>query len=83
MFVLEPALRDWTHIWQTNWCVNDRYKTIEERVDALMRLESAKSFLAGFVSGVGGVWTLPVAVRERKTTAQQKKPLTQVGFLGF
>uniref|UniRef100_A0A7S0WGE0 Uncharacterized protein n=1 Tax=Pyramimonas obovata TaxID=1411642 RepID=A0A7S0WGE0_9CHLO len=42
--------------------LDSRYETIEERVNALMRLESAKSFLAGFVSGVGGVWTLPVAV---------------------
>lgn len=39
------------------------YESVEERVEALIRTEAAKSFAAGFISGVGGVWTLPVAVR--------------------
>jgi hypothetical protein len=35
---------------------------VEARVDALLKFEAAKSFAAGFLTGVGGLWTLPVAV---------------------
>jgi len=31
-------------------------------VEALLRFEAAKSFAAGFLTGLGGVWTIPVAV---------------------
>eukprot|EP00238_Polyblepharides_amylifera_P003231 CAMPEP_0196592784 /NCGR_PEP_ID=MMETSP1081-20130531/73787_1 /TAXON_ID=36882 /ORGANISM="Pyramimonas amylifera, Strain CCMP720" /LENGTH=296 /DNA_ID=CAMNT_0041916573 /DNA_START=254 /DNA_END=1144 /DNA_ORIENTATION=+ len=41
---------------------NTRYATVEDKVHALVRMEAAKSFLAGFISGVGGMWTLPIAV---------------------
>jgi len=44
------------------YAADHKYVSLEERVETLIRVESAKSFAAGFVSGIGGLWTLPVAV---------------------
>ncbi len=42
---------------------NDRsYSSTDDRVDALIRWESSKNFGTGFVSGLGGLVTLPVAI---------------------
>ncbi|KAK3262331.1 hypothetical protein CYMTET_28808 [Cymbomonas tetramitiformis] len=45
-----------------SYASDTRYETVDEAVEALLRVEAAKSFAAGFVSGVGGLWTLPLAV---------------------
>jgi hypothetical protein len=43
--------------------LNDsKYKNNAERVDALIKWESAKNFSTGFVSGLGGLATLPASV---------------------
>ena len=39
-----------------------RYKHDEERVDALIRWETGKSFTAGFITHLGGLLTLPVSL---------------------
>jgi uncharacterized protein (DUF697 family) len=39
-----------------------RYESLDERVDGLIERETIKNFTTGFVTGVGGVITLPVAV---------------------
>ena len=39
-----------------------RYATNDERVDALIERETIKNFATGFVTGVGGVITLPVSI---------------------
>lgn len=38
------------------------YESVDERVDALIRWESAKNFTSGFITGLGGIITLPVAI---------------------
>lgn len=38
------------------------YGSLDERVDALIRWEASRSFGTGFVTGLGGLITLPVAV---------------------
>lgn len=38
------------------------YATTEQRIRALVRWEATKNFASGFVTGLGGVLTLPVAV---------------------
>ncbi|MCY4077217.1 MAG: EcsC family protein [Acidobacteria bacterium] len=38
------------------------YQDPDERVEALIRFESAKSFAAGFVCGLGGILTIPIAL---------------------
>ena len=43
--------------------LNDaRYKTNEERINAMIRWESSKNFGTGFVSGLGGLVTLPASI---------------------
>ena len=39
-----------------------RYATTDERVDALIERETIKNFATGFVTGVGGIITLPVSI---------------------
>ncbi|HET7203839.1 MAG TPA: EcsC family protein [Steroidobacteraceae bacterium] len=39
-----------------------RYATTDERVDALIEHETIKNFATGFVTGLGGVITLPVSI---------------------
>ncbi len=41
---------------------NDKYKTIDERVDAMIRWESTKNFSSGFIAGLGGAVTLPASI---------------------
>jgi hypothetical protein len=38
------------------------YRSDDARVDALIRWETTKNFTAGFVTGLGGVLTLPIAI---------------------
>jgi uncharacterized protein (DUF697 family) len=38
------------------------YESVDERVDALIRWEAAKNFTSGFITGLGGIVTLPVAM---------------------
>lgn len=39
-----------------------RYKSDDERVDALINWEMAKNFTSGFVTNLGGLLTLPIAI---------------------
>jgi uncharacterized protein (DUF697 family) len=39
-----------------------RYASNDERVDALIERETIKNFATGFVTGVGGAFTLPVSI---------------------
>ena len=41
---------------------NDKYTTNDERVDALVFFESLKNSVPGFITGLGGLITLPIAV---------------------
>ena len=38
------------------------YRDNDERVDALIRWETSKSFTAGFLGGLGGVLTIPISL---------------------
>ena len=38
------------------------YRDNDERVDALIRWETSKSFAAGFLGGLGGVLTIPISL---------------------
>ena len=40
----------------------ETYKSNEERVDALIKWESRKNFTSGFITGLGGFMTLPLAI---------------------
>ena len=42
--------------------IDASYRDTDARVDALIRWETAKNFTAGFITGLGGVLTLPVAI---------------------
>jgi uncharacterized protein (DUF697 family) len=42
--------------------IDQSYESADERVDGLIRWETAKNFTSGFISGLGGVITLPVAI---------------------
>lgn len=44
------------------YLIDRSYETDEERADALIRWEAAKNFTSGFLTGLGGLVTLPVAV---------------------
>lgn len=41
---------------------NPKYKNDEERIDALIRWETTKNFTTGFVTGLGGILTMPVTM---------------------
>lgn len=41
---------------------NKSYKNNDERVHALIKWESRKNFAAGFITGIGGLITLPVSI---------------------
>lgn len=41
---------------------NPAYSSTEERIDALIRWETTKGTVEGFITGVGGVLNLPVAI---------------------
>lgn len=42
--------------------IDQSYESVDERVDALIRWEAAKNFTSGFIMGLGGIITLPVAI---------------------
>ena len=45
-----------------SYLLDQRYKNNDERVKALIKNESNKNFLSGFVTGLGGVFTLPISI---------------------
>ena len=44
------------------YLIDISYESADERVVALIRWESVKNFTSGFLTGLGGVITLPVTV---------------------
>ena len=44
------------------YLADQSYKTNEERVDSLINWETSKNFTSGFITGLGGVLTLPVTI---------------------
>jgi uncharacterized protein (DUF697 family) len=44
------------------YVIDQSYDDRDERVDALIRWEAAKNFTSGFLTGLGGVVTLPVTI---------------------
>ncbi|MFM1936364.1 MAG: hypothetical protein RI990_1323 [Planctomycetota bacterium] len=42
--------------------LDQSYATDDKRVDALIRWETTKNFTAGFIAGLGGAITLPIAI---------------------
>lgn len=65
---------------------DDSYADIEDRVAALIRWESAKNFGIGFVSGLGGPATLPVAVPSSlcaNWVVQARLSATIAGLYGY
>jgi hypothetical protein len=44
------------------YLIHEGYESNDERVDSLIKWECSKNFAAGFVTGLGGVITMPVAV---------------------
>ena len=44
------------------YLIDQSYDNRDERVDALIRWEAAKNFTSGFLTGLGGVVTLPVTI---------------------
>jgi hypothetical protein len=46
----------------TRYLIDQGYANNDKRVDALIRWETSKNFTAGFVTGLGGVLTLPITV---------------------
>lgn len=44
------------------YLIDDGYPNNEARVDALINWETAKNFTSGFITGLGGLITLPVSV---------------------
>lgn len=45
-----------------SYCRRSRHPSLEDVIDELVRTESAKNFAVGFVTGLGGMLTLPVAI---------------------
>lgn len=44
------------------YLIDQGYASNDRRVDALIRWETTKNFTAGFLTGLGGVLTLPIAI---------------------
>ena len=44
------------------YVIDQSYEGSDERVDSLIRWEAAKNFTSGFLTGLGGIITLPVSV---------------------
>lgn len=44
------------------YLIDESYESADERVDALIRWEAAKNFTSGFITGLGGLITLPVSI---------------------
>ena len=46
----------------TEYLIDQGYETHDERVDSLINWETTKNFTSGFITGLGGFVTLPVAI---------------------
>ena len=46
----------------TEYLSNQSYRSDRERIEALIKWETSKNFASGFVTGLGGLVTLPVAL---------------------
>ena len=46
----------------TEYLLDESYRNHRERIDALINWETTKNFTSGFVTGLGGLLTLPVAL---------------------
>ena len=46
----------------TEYLSNQSYRSDRQRIDALINWETSKNFTSGFVTGLGGLLTLPVAL---------------------
>jgi len=46
----------------TEYVRNQSYRNDRQRIDALINWETSKNFTSGFVTGLGGMVTLPVAL---------------------
>ena len=44
------------------YLIDASYESNDERVDSLIRWEAAKNFTSGFLTGLGGIITLPVSI---------------------
>ena len=56
-----PPLSSAEHLAQ-EYLIDQSYDDDSERIDALINWETTKNFTAGFITGLGGVLTLPVSV---------------------
>ena len=46
-----------------NTYINDpRYPNPEDKINALIKFETAKNFSTGFITGIGGFSTLPITI---------------------
>ncbi len=55
---LLSSARDLAHEYQ----IDSSYASDAERIDSLIKWETTKNFTSGFITGLGGVITLPVAI---------------------
>ncbi|MDQ1241844.1 MAG: hypothetical protein QG550_1095, partial [Pseudomonadota bacterium] len=46
----------------TEYLIDQGYETHDQRVDSLITWETTKNFTTGFITGLGGIITLPVGV---------------------
>lgn len=46
----------------TEYLIDQRYVNNDERVDSLIKWETTKNFTSGFITGLGGIVTLPVSI---------------------
>ena len=46
----------------TEYLSNESYRSDRQRIDSLIKWETSKNFTSGFVTGLGGLLTLPVAL---------------------
>ena len=57
-----PPLLSSTEELANEYLQDLKYKNNDERVDALIKWETAKNFSTGFVTGLGGLLTLPISM---------------------
>ena len=57
-----PPLLSSTEELANEYLQDLKYKNNDERVDALIKWETAKNFSTGFVTGLGGLLTLPISI---------------------
>jgi len=56
-----PPLSSAEHLAQ-EYLIDESYSSCASRIDSLINWETTKNFTSGFVTGLGGILTLPVAV---------------------